>query len=192
MLLENLLNFSEIIGKLKVTERSGWVSNVTEPESVADHSFRCAILAMCIGDLMDVDTEKLIRMLLLHDIQEALTGDYDNYAKEEMGISKVKLKEGIAINDILSLLPSKLQKRYFSIWKEFEDQKTVEATLANDLDKIEMIIQALEYEKRGINSMKLEVFWTNVQDKLKAPIVRNLFELLRKKRKNVSNSKGFC
>lgn len=66
MALEELIRFSNIIGKLKVLKRSGWISQVgiTEPESVADHSFRCAVLAMCIGDLTNVDTEKLIKMLL--------------------------------------------------------------------------------------------------------------------------------
>ena len=184
MSLEELIEFSEIIGKLKVVNRSGWVSQVgiTRPESVADHSFRCAILGMWIGDLQGVDTEKLIRMLLLHDIQEALTGDYDYYAKEEIGTPTVKLQERIAIKDILSGLPTKLKRKYYAIWQEHEDKTTREAMLANDIDKIEMLIQALEYEKEGYASGKLEVFWTSVQSKIKTPIVQELFKLLKDKR----------
>ena len=184
MSLEQLIEFSEIIGKLKVVNRSGWVSHVgiAKPESVADHSFRCVILGMCIGDLQGVDTEKLIRMLLLHDIQEALTGDYDYYAKEEIGTPTVKLQERIAIKDILSGLPTKLKRKYYAIWQEHEDKTTREAMLANDIDKIEMLIQALEYEKEGYASGKLEVFWTSVQSKIKTPIVQDLFKLLKDKR----------
>jgi len=184
MSLENLLRFSEIIGKLKVVKRSGWISHVgiNEPESVADHSFRCAILAMCIGDLINVDTEKLIRLLLLHDVQEALTGDYDSYAKEKVGFSKVKSQERIAIKNILSLLPTKLKRKYILLSKEFEEQMTFEAIIASDIDKIEMMMQALEYEKRGYDSKKLEAFWIDVQNKIKTPMIRDLFQLLRDKR----------
>lgn len=184
MVLEKLFRFSECMGKLKIIKRSGWISHagVTEPESVADHSFRCAILAMCIGDLVNVDTEKLIRMVLLHDAQEALTGDYDSYAKKEIGISKVKSQERTAIKDILSILPTNLKRRYISLWEEFEERKTVEAILANDIDKIEMVMQALEYEKEGYDSKKLKEFWTEVQNKIKTPIIRDLFELLKDKR----------
>ena len=184
MSLEELIEFSEIIGKLKVVNRSGWISHVgiTKPESVADHSFRCAILAMCIGDLQGVDTEKLIRMLLLHDIQEALTGDHDYYAKEEIGTPTVKLQERIAIKDILSRLPTKLKRKYNAIWQEYEDKTTHEAMLANDIDKIEMLMQALEYEKEGYDPEKLEVFWTSSQNKIKTALGQDLFKLLRGKR----------
>lgn len=184
MSLKKLAKFSEIIGKLKLVRRSGWISHVgmSEPESVADHSFRCAILAMCFGDLIKVDTEKLVRMLLLHDIQEVITGDYDSYEKEKIGISGVKQREIAAIEEILSLLPSELAEHYFRIWKEFESQGTKEAILANDIDKIEMIIQALEYERYGCDPRKLDVFWANTQNKIKTPVARDLFRMLIKER----------
>ena len=184
MPLGKLIEFSEIIGKLKVVKRSGWISHVgiAEPESVADHSYRCAVLAMCIGDFVDADTKKLIKMLLLHDIQEVIVGDYDSYAKEKMGTSRVKSQERIAAKDTLSRLPAKLKRKYVSLWREFEDQTTSEAILANDIDKIEMIMQALEYEKEGYDSRKLDAFWTSVQGKIKTPVIRDLFDLLKDKR----------
>jgi putative hydrolase of HD superfamily len=184
MSLEELITFSEIIGKLKVVNRTGWISHVgiTKPESVADHSFRCAILAMCIGDLQGVDTEKLVRMLLLHDIQESITGDHDYYAKKEIGTPIVKLQERLAMKDILSTLPTKLKRKYSAIWQEYEDKTTLEAMLANDIDKIEMLMQASEYEKEGYDSGKLDEFWTSVQSKIKTPIIQELFKLLKDKR----------
>jgi putative hydrolase of HD superfamily len=184
MSLEKIIHFSEIIGKLKVVNRAGWISQVgiIQPESVADHSFRCAILAMCIGDLLGVNTEKLIRMLLLHDIQESITGDYDYAAKEGIGTPRVKLQEKMAINEVLSKLPAKLKRKYYAIWQECEDKTTREAILANDIDKIEMLIQALEYEKEGYDSGKLEAFWTSTQSKIETPIVQELFKLLNDKR----------
>lgn len=184
MSLEELIGFAQIIGRLKETRRSGWVSQVSiaNPESVAEHSFRCAILAMCLGAFENADTDKLIKMLLLHDIHEALTGDYDSYAKREKGLRKVQTQEKTAIRDVLSPLPSDLKVEYLSIWEEFEDKKTPEALLANDIDKIEMIFQALEYEKKGHAPNKLEPFWTSVENKIRTPIVRRLFTLLKDRR----------
>ena len=186
MSLKKLFKFSEVVGRLKNVRRSGWISHVgiEDPESVADHSFRCAILAMCIGDLADVDIEKLVKMLLLHDIQEALTGDYDIFAKKKIGIKKFRAQEKNAAREILSQLPSELMEEYVAVWEEFEDRKTREAILANDIDKIEMMMQALEYEKEGYDPEKFEEFWTRVKNEIKTTMMKDWFTLLSEKRKS--------
>ena len=106
----DLYEFLEVVGKLKIMKRSGWISQVgiNKPESVADHSFRCAILAMCIGDLLDLDSGKLIRMMLLHDIHEAKTSDFDSQSKRVIGNLEIKKREKDAIQEILSFLPMRL------------------------------------------------------------------------------------
>jgi len=187
MSLEKLVKFSEVIGQLKKVKRSGWISHVgiKNPESVADHSFRSAALAMYIGDLMKLDTEKLMRMLLLHDIQEALTGDYDIFAKKKIGMKKFRIQEKNAAREVLSLLSSDLKEKYIDVWEEFENRKTREAILANDIDKIEMMMQALEYEKEGRDSEKFEAFWTRVKNEIKTTMMKDLFTLLSEKRKSV-------
>lgn len=184
MSLERLIEFAQIIGRVKETKRSGWISqaSIVNPESVADHSFRCALLAMCLGAFENADTDKLVKMLLLHDIHEAVTGDYDSSSKREKGLRKVQTQEKTAIRDVLALLPADLKAEYLSIWEEFEDKRTAEAILANDIDKIEMIFQALEYEKEGHDPNKLDPFWTSVESKIRTPIVRRLFALLKDRR----------
>lgn len=184
MSVKNLLSFFKMVGRLKSVGRSGWISQVgvEEPESVADHSFRCAIMAMCIGDLTNVDSGKLIRMLLLHDVQEALTGDHDAYAKEKIGISTVKAQERNEMKKILSVLPSQLGKRYFSLWDEFENGITDEAILARDIDKLEMLTQALDYEEDGYDPRKLEAFWVKTEKTLGTSIIRSVYELLKQHR----------
>jgi len=73
---DNLLDFLIVAGRLKTIPRTGWVdSGVGEPESVADHSFRTALAAMILSDSMGLDTCKVMRMALLHDLAEAETGD---------------------------------------------------------------------------------------------------------------------
>ena len=184
MFLENLIRFAKISGKLKTVKRSGWISHakIVEPESVADHSFRCGILAMCIGDLMGMPVEKLMKMMLLHDIHEAITGDYNTSAKQQGGISELEHQQKIAIQEILSLFSSKLEKQYISLWEEFEKRETPEAILANDIDKIEMMFQALEYEKEGYDPEKFETFWIDMRDRLKTPLIRDLFMILQNER----------
>jgi putative hydrolase of HD superfamily len=184
MSLERLIEFAQIIGILKETKRFGWISqaSIVNPESVADHSFRCAVLAMCLGAFENADTDKLVKMLLLHDIHEAVTGDYDSSAKKEKGLRKVQMQQRTAIRDILSLLVPDLKAEYLSIWEEFEDKKTPEAILANDIDKIEMIFQALKYEKDGQDPDKLDPFWTSAENQIRTPSVRRLFTLLKDRR----------
>jgi putative hydrolase of HD superfamily len=180
MLPDNLLKFSETIGKLKSIRRSGWISQagIDEPESVADHSFRTTVLAMCICDLSGANAEKIIRMILLHDIHEAHTGDFDQETKKQLGTHQVRSQQRSAIKNILSLLPPKIEGQYQALWSEFEAQETFDAILANDIDKIEMVIQALEYEKEGYDSAKLDVFWKSTESDLKTSLVQDLFRYL--------------
>lgn len=184
MIIQDVLKFARYVGRLKSTERSGWATNVNieDAESVADHSFRCAVLAMCLGDLAEMDTDKLIRMLLFHDVQEALTGDYDSLAKERTGPLEVKKMERTAIKRLLSMLPGDLEKRYLLLWREFEDHKTPEAVLAKDIDRIEMVMQALEYEEAGFERDKLETFWSASENRIETTIGKELFSELRKKK----------
>jgi putative hydrolase of HD superfamily len=141
---------------------------------------------MCLGDLSEMNADKLIRMLLLHDVQEALTGDYDLFAKERTGSSEVKEIEKWAIKRLLSLLPSDLKERYLLLWQEFETQTTPEAILAKDIDRLEMVMQALEYEEAGFNRDALESFWRTTENKIETKIGKAIFEHLRKKRNQLS------
>jgi putative hydrolase of HD superfamily len=186
--IQNVIEFTRHVGRLKTTARSGWAShvNMEKAESIADHSFRCAVLAMCLGDLAEMNADKLIRMLLLHDVQEALTGDYDFLAKKRMGTSEVKEIEKKAIKRLLSLLPSDLKERYFLLWQEFEAQTTPEAILAKDIDRIEMVMQALEYEEAGFKRDALEPFWRTTENRIETATGKTIFDHLRKKRNQLS------
>jgi len=183
-MLEKIVDFVQKVGFLKKIKRSGWISwvGIENPESVADHSFRSAVLAMCIADLKGLNTEKLMRMLLLHDVHEALIGDYDYFAKRKISRSELKRKEHEAMEKMLENLPKKLKEKYFSIWLEFEEQKSLEAKIARQIDQLEMIFQALEYEKEGYSKEKLDVFWENIREKFGNKDLRRIFEILEEKR----------
>jgi putative hydrolase of HD superfamily len=183
-MIQEIANFCKQVGKLKRVSRKGWVSwaKVKRPESVADHSFRSAILAMCLSDLRGLDTEKMVRMALLHDVHEALIGDYDYFDKKKIGQDKVKEREEKAINKIFSVLPEAIREKYMLLADEYRRQETEDSNLVRQIDQIEMIMQALEYEKEGYDKSKLQAFWDNVRKKLKDHDLKMMFELLEKER----------
>jgi len=72
-----LLDFFNIVASLKTIPRQGWIDklNIENPESVSDHTFSMSVMAMIFSDIQKLDTLKVLRMSLLHDVAESHTGD---------------------------------------------------------------------------------------------------------------------
>jgi len=183
-MLEEIIEFSRLIGKLKRTERTGWKTwvKIENPESVADHIFRTAVLGMLISDIKKLNTEKIVRMILLHDLSEALMGDWDYYAKRKLGEEKKEQREKESFDKIISLLPREVREKYLGIVKELMNKESEEAKLVKQIDNLEMIMQALEYEKEGYSKERLDAFWRFHKKDFKDKDFLNLFELLEKER----------
>jgi putative hydrolase of HD superfamily len=162
-MIQEIVDFCKHVGKLKRISRK-------------------AILAMCLSDLRSLDTEKMVRMALLHDAHEALLGDYDYFDKKRIGQDEVKKMEEKAINKIFSVLPGTIRGKYILLADEYRRQETEDAHLVKQIDEIEMIMQALEYEKEGYDKLKLQAFWDDVKNKLKDHDLKMMFELLEKER----------
>ena len=140
-------------GRLKELKRTGWVeSGVPSPESVADHSYRTALLSMILSDSRGLDTQKTVRMALIHDLAESTIGDLTPRQKQ----GNHDDLESNAMNTILSTLPKDLQDLYTETWDEYQRNESPEAILVHNADKLEMLFQASEYEKTGAN---LDQFW---------------------------------
>ncbi len=153
--LSNLTKFMEFTGRLKKIKRTGWKKvGLSNPESVADHTYRTAMLSMIFADIESLDTLKILRMSLLHDLPEAIIGDLTPSQKT----AKTKEKEEKTICKILKLLPERQFKLYYLIWKEYKEGKTLEAKLIHQLDKIEMALQAKEYNIFGSQKKSLDKF----------------------------------
>jgi putative hydrolase of HD superfamily len=183
-MIQEIVDFCRSAGRLKRISRKGWVTwaQVERPESVADHSFRSAILAMCLSDLRGLDTEKMVRMALLHDVHEALIGDYDYFDKKKIGEVEVKEREEKAVKTVFSVLPQVIREKYILLADEYRRQETDEAILMKGIDQVEMIMQALEYEREGYDKARLQAFWDNVRNRLKDRDLDSIFELLEKER----------
>ena len=177
---KGVLDFSRTVGRLKKVNRKGWVTGVgiENPESVADHTFLTTVLTMCFCDLKGLDTERFMKMALLHDVHEALLGDYDRKDREKLDKHELRDRESEAITRVFSTLPEELQAEYSSIALEFQRQVTREARLLKQIDQLEMIVQALEYEQDGYDRVKLQAFWDSVEETLDDAELVMLFELL--------------
>lgn len=128
---------------LKDVRRQGWIdAGLEHPESVADHSYAAAVLAMLISDHAGLDTERVIRMALLHDMAEGITGDI---IPGNMDPAEKHRREHEAMRQILDGLPERLKDAYDSVWREYVSAQTPEARLVHDADRLDMGLQAHRY-----------------------------------------------
>ena len=147
-------------GRLKTTPRTGWVQRgVPRAESVADHSHGVATAALLLCELHDrpVDRARVLTMAVLHDLPESVTGDLSLGASRLLPPGAKAAAEGAALDELGAGLPFFAGWR--AAWDEFEAQETEEARLVRDADRLDLLAQALVYE-RTTGSRELDEFWT--------------------------------
>jgi putative hydrolase of HD superfamily len=137
-------------GQLKKLPRSGWlVAGIREPESVADHSFRVAVLAYAIAVQEGANPEHAATLGLFHDFPEARTGDVPAIGKPYVRTAD----PNTVIADQTAALPANLASHITALIAEHESAKTPAATLesrcSRDADKLDCLIQAREYQAAG-------------------------------------------
>jgi putative hydrolase of HD superfamily len=149
---------------LKRVPRSGWMARgVSHVESVAEHSFGVAFVALALADVLQAngnvdeepDLEKVLIMALLHDLAEVRLTDLPLSAIRLIPAQVKSQAQASALADLLSPLPA--AERLRALWQEFEDHGSPEGLLVRDADKLEMMIQCLRYEQAG--SRGLDGFW---------------------------------
>lgn len=150
--LKNSMRFYMLATQLKYKIRSGWDKshwNVSKErvESIAEHVYGTCILALSIDSEFktDLDINKVIKMLVLHELGEVIIGDitpFDNITPEE----KMK-KEHEAMREVIGDLVN--QEEFLSLLFEFDEKKTKEAIFAHHCDKLEADIQAKVYQDMG-------------------------------------------
>lgn len=150
--LRNSMRFYLLATQLKYKIRSGWDKthwNVSKEriESIAEHVYGTCILALSIDSEFkaNLDINKVIKMLVLHELGEVIIGDitpFDNITPEE----KMK-KEHEAMREVIGDLVN--QEEFLSLLFEFDEKKTKEAIFAHHCDKLEADIQAKVYQDMG-------------------------------------------
>lgn len=150
--LKNVIRFYILATQLKYKIRSGWDENhwninKERIESIAEHCFGTCILAIGISSMAesDIDFNKVLRMLILHELGEVIIGDitpFENITPEE----KMRIEHEASIKVVGDLAN---KEELLSLLWEFDEKKTKEAVFAHLCDKIEADIQSKFYENIG-------------------------------------------
>ena len=174
---------------LKLSKRTGWFHHgVPAPESIADHMYRMAMLAMLVT-YAELDVRKCVMMALVHDLAEAQVGDLTPMCqvdKEEKTRREHAAIEYLTRN-LLADTPAAQQIR--ALWDEYEARATPEARLVKDLDCFELCLQTYEYEQaHGIRD--LQQFWLGAVPKIQNAQVRGWATALLEKRRTLWQARG--
>ncbi|KAJ8270743.1 hypothetical protein GJAV_G00118730 [Gymnothorax javanicus] len=176
----NMLKFMKLIGQLKRVPRTGWVyRNVKQPESVSDHMYRMSMMALTITD-RNINRDRCMKLALVHDMAECIVGDIapaDNISKAEK-----HRREEEAMKHLTGLLQDDLKKEIYELWNEYEQQSSPEARLVKELDQLEMILQAHEYEELEQTPGRLQEFFDSTQGRFHHPEVLQLVKSLNEER----------
>ena len=184
VIMENVFAFAGLLKSLKTTKRRGWVLRGVElPESIADHMYRMAMLALTVDTTKcSVNREHCAKMALVHDLAESIVGDIapcDNVPKAEK-----QRRELEAMSTIQNLLPQEAGSDVMALFQEYEAAATNEAKFVKDLDKFDMILQAYEYEQAGNRPGGLQEFFDSVVGKFHTDLVKLWAEELNVKRQD--------
>ncbi len=131
--IKRLADFLYEIGMLRHTPRTGYHFLGTGKESVAEHSFRTAVVGYVLADMAGADKSKTVLLCLFHDMHEARTGDF-NYVHRKYNSSD----RTQALRD--ATMGTGLAEGILGLWEELEDVQSLEAQLAQDADQIDLIL----------------------------------------------------
>jgi putative hydrolase of HD superfamily len=180
----NMMEFLKTVNCLKFLRRSGWVNRgVSNPESVADHAFMTILMCYVLGRKKGLDMEKLLKMAVVHDLAESVTGDIMTWTREgslpegnKTPEEKFSLEKA-GLEKLLGNLNAGASKEVMDLWLEFEKAETPEAAFLKQTDKLEMLLQADIYQGSGNFKKSLKVF-SGESRHIKDPELRKLLKYL--------------
>ncbi len=172
----NAVNFFAEAGLLKKIKRSGWwVAGIKDPESVAEHCFRCAVMAYYIAHLEKANAAKVMTMALFNDVHESRINDL-----HKMGHFYIDFKEAekMVFKDQIKGLDSSVKGELGILRREYEAQRSKESLVARDADILECLLQAKEYYDHG--HLKAAKFFKTAPDHLKTKTAQRLWREIRR------------
>jgi putative hydrolase of HD superfamily len=187
--------FFGMLQRLKTTKREGWRRfGIDRGESIADHMYRMSLMTMFAPASLAprLNVAHCMKMALIHDMAEALVGDITPVD----GVSKVEKnrREASTMDYFTKTLLGKVNggitgKEINDIWQEYEDSDTLESKYVHDIDKMELILQMIEYEKAHDGEKDLGEFsW--VASRIQLPEVQAWSEEVLKEREEFWSKVG--
>jgi len=156
--------FFHMLERLKTTKREGWRRfGIAHGESISDHMYRMSMITMFAPPSLaaKINIPHCTKMALVHDMAEALVGDItpvDGVAKPEKS-----RRESTTMDYFTKSLLGRVNggitgEELKAIWQEYEDSETLESRFVHDVDKIELVLQMVEYEKAHDRALDLGEF----------------------------------
>ncbi|EHK96544.1 HD-domain/PDEase-like protein [Glarea lozoyensis ATCC 20868] len=153
--------FFHMLERLKTTKREGWRRfGIAHGESISDHMYRMAMITMFAPPALaaKINVPHCTKMALVHDMAEALVGDItpvDGIPKPEKNRRESTTMDYFT-NSLLGRVNGGMTgKQIRDVWQEYEDNETMNAKFVHDVDKIELILQMVEYER--VHETKLDL-----------------------------------
>jgi putative hydrolase of HD superfamily len=170
---KNIMEFIFEAGLLKRVPRSGWsVLGISDPESVADHSFRCAVIGYLLAHMEKVSVYRTLLMTLFGDIHEARITDLHKMAQKYI---EAEPAEDASFEEQVAPLPGEISQELLDVREEYRGQESQESIVARDSDILECLIQAKEYHEHGHKSAVL--FMEKAPEHLKTDSAKKLWQL---------------
>jgi len=140
--IQKLLKFYKQAERLKAELRHSWTSNSDRKESVAEHVWMTLLVALTLMDKVEkkIGKLKVLKMLIIHDLGEAVVGDIPSHEISQRQDTK-QMTESEGIREIVKSLSSETSNEIIALWEEFEAKDTLEAKFAYALDKFECLLE---------------------------------------------------
>lgn len=170
--MESIIKYIFEAGMLKRVERSGWwAEKVKQPETVAEHVFRTAVIAFILAKMEGENSEKICTAALFHDMHETRLGDMNKITARY--ISSDKNLEKKVEKDQVQEMPKELQNAILNSFELSEKEQTI----LKDADYLECAFQAKEYLDIGYKGANTWV--NNIQERLKTKTAKQLHSKLK-------------
>ncbi|MEU4716439.1 HD domain-containing protein [Micromonospora purpureochromogenes] len=138
-------------GVLKRAARTGWwFAGVKHPESIAEHSFRTGLIGMMLAAMEGADPARVSMLCLLHDTQETRITDIPHIAKRYLTAAP----NTAVTADQVAACPPAVADVITAAVAEYEAGESLEAVVARDADKLECLVQAVEYRHQGVDNVQ--------------------------------------
>ncbi|MFB6292332.1 MAG: HD family hydrolase [Candidatus Nanohaloarchaea archaeon] len=174
--MDELLEIFRDIDSLKHREREGWKKIGVEGtrDTIASHSFGAAMMAWVLGEREGFDTDRLVKMLLMHDLVMAYV---DDYTPEDEGFDSKREEENQVAEELIRDVPEEIRDEFRSLFQEFQAEETRLASFARECDKLETILQAYMYS-RELGEDRLSEFIESYRDTFESYTGRQLLDSL--------------
>jgi len=182
--------------ELKDEKRTGWeLRNIDQPETVAGHSWGVSLLTLIYSEEESIDTDKAVKMSVIHDLAEAEVGDIAKRAVDVAQKISNEKKEKLE-RHTMKKFSEELDEDLICLWEEYESRESEEAKFVKDMDLIDLCLTALKYEKEERYNPEednenfktydnLDEFFVTTEPRISTETGKQLFKEIRKRYENI-------